>query len=160
MSQSGRNPLPDSDTHDPARSELTGCRKNVAYRGFEVDDTIGAGSFDYDTERQYLSVLLKFKIAVERYKYFSDASSNIHICRNSFVSRVEYRCREFALYRWKLVKKLIDAFATFKVIEQRSDRNAGTNKHKITAEDVRVSVGDIGKRDPRAFPFRCSVILP
>jgi hypothetical protein len=45
------------------------------------------------------------------------------------------------------VKKLIDAFATFKVIEQRSDRNAGTNKHKTTTEDVRVSVGDIGKRD-------------
>lgn len=38
------------------------------------------------------------------------------------------------------MKKLIDAFATFKVIEQRSDSNADTNKHKTTAEDVRVSV--------------------
>jgi hypothetical protein len=88
------------------------------------------------------------------------SSSNIRICRNSFVSGVEYRYCEFALYRWKLMKKLIDAFAAFKVIEQRSDRNAGTNKHKTTAEDVRVSVGDIGKRDHGAFPFRGSMILP
>jgi hypothetical protein len=41
---------------------------------------------------------------------------HIRICRNSFVSHVERRYYEFALYRWKLVKKLINAFATFNII--------------------------------------------
>ncbi len=71
----GRNPLLESDCHDAAWSDLTGCRKNVGYIGFEVDNTIRAGSHDYDAERQYLYVLLEFEIAVKSYKYFADAVS-------------------------------------------------------------------------------------
>ena len=37
----------------------------------EVNNAIGAGTYDHDTERQYFYVLLEFKIPVERYKYFA-----------------------------------------------------------------------------------------
>ena len=39
----------------------------------EVNNAIGAGTYDHDTERQYFYVLLEFKIPVERYKYFAYA---------------------------------------------------------------------------------------
>jgi hypothetical protein len=42
------------------------------------------------------------------------SSSNIRICRNSFVSRVEHSYGEFALYRWKLVQKLINALPDYR----------------------------------------------
>jgi hypothetical protein len=81
------------------------------------------------------------------------SSSNIRICRNSFVSRVEHSYGEFTLYRWKLVQKLINALTAFKVIEKRPDWNAGTDKHQTTAEDIRVSVRDICKRNHARSPF-------
>jgi hypothetical protein len=67
---------------------------------YEVGNAIGAGAHDQNAERQYLDVLLEFKVA-----------------------------------------------SAFKIIEKRSDRNPGTNKHQTTAEDIRVSVRNIGKRD-------------
>jgi hypothetical protein len=48
------------------------------------------------------------------------SSGNIRICRNGFVSRVEHCHGEFALYRWKLVQKLINTLPAFKVIEKRA----------------------------------------
>jgi hypothetical protein len=111
--------------------------------GREVNNAIGAGTNDHDTERQYL---------------FS--SSNIRICRNGFVSRVEHCYGEFALYRWKLAQKLVNALPAFKVIEKGADGNTGTDKHQTTAEDIRVSVRDIGKRDHVRSPFGSAPMLP
>lgn len=37
----------------------------------EVNQAIRAGTDNNDTEWQYLYVLLEFKIAIERYKYFA-----------------------------------------------------------------------------------------
>jgi hypothetical protein len=48
------------------------------------------------------------------------SSGNIRICRNRFVRRAEHFYGEFALYRWKLVQKFINALAAFKVIEKRA----------------------------------------
>jgi hypothetical protein len=123
----------------------------------EVNNAIGAGTHDDDTERQYFYVLLEFKIPVERYKF---SSSNIRICRNSFVSRVEHCYGEFTLYRWKLVQKLINALAAFKVIKKRPDWNTGTHKHQTAAEDIRIPVRDIGKRNHDRSPFGSAPMLP
>lgn len=73
------------------------------------------------------------------------SSTNSRICRNSFVCRVEHCDGEFALYRWKLVQKLINAFTAFEVIEKRADRYTGTDKYQTAAEDIGVSVRNIGK---------------
>src|SRR5277367_4673002 len=88
------------------------------------------------------------------------SSSSIRICRNSFVCRVEYCYSKFALYRWKLVQKLINALTPFQVIEKRADWNTRTDKHQTTAEDVRVSVGDIGKRYHNRSPVGFAPMLP
>src|ERR1700733_1602471 len=88
------------------------------------------------------------------------SSSNIRICRNSFVGRVEHCYGKFALYRWKLVQKFIDALTPFQVIEKRADWNTGTDKHQTAAEDVGVSVRDIGKRYHNRSPLGSVPMLP
>src|ERR1700736_4494550 len=81
------------------------------------------------------------------------SSSNIRICRNSFVGRVEHCYGKLALYRWKLVQKLINALTAFQVTEKRADWNTGTHKHQTTAENVGISVRNIGKRYHNHSPF-------
>ena len=85
---------------------------------------------------------------------------NSRLRGNSFVSRVEHCYGEFALYRWKLAQKLINALTALQVIEKRSDWNTGTDKHQTTAKDVWVSVGDIGKCDHVRSPFGSAPMLP
>jgi len=72
------------------------------------------------------------------------SSNNIRICRDSFVGCVKHRNGEFALYRRKLVQKFIKALATFQVIEKGADWNTSTDKHQAAAEDIGVSVRNIG----------------
>ena len=49
------------------------------------------------------------------------------------------------------------ALTAFKVVEKRADWNTGTDKHQTTAEDIRISVRDIGKcnhvRSPFGYPM-------
>jgi hypothetical protein len=52
------------------------------------------------------------------------------------------------------VQKLIDALTAFKVVEKRADWNTGTDKHQTTAEDIRISVRNIGKRNRVSFSIR------
>jgi hypothetical protein len=68
----------------------------------------------YDTERQYLSVLLKFKIAVKRYKYFTgavgtarqftvfDAGPTMTVHIGSLVSHKQWRevCRKILVKQY------------------------------------------------------------
>ena len=61
------------DRHDLAWTNLVRRQKNAGNMWREVNHAIGAGTHDYDTERQYFYILLEFKIAVERYKYFAYA---------------------------------------------------------------------------------------
>ena len=139
-----------TDRHDPAWTDLVCRQKNAGNMWREVNNAIGAGTHDHDAEWQYFYVLLEFKIAVERYKYFAYAvraaqsagkfpSSNIRICRNSFVSRVEHCYGEFALYRWKLVQKLIKALAAFKVIEI-PDYRFGVGQIDVLAKELEQTV--------------------
>jgi len=81
------------------------------------------------------------------------SSSNIRIGRNSFVRRVKHCNGEFALYGWKLVQKFIEALATFQVIEKRADWNTSTDKHQAAAEDIGVSVRNIGKCGHGTSPY-------
>jgi hypothetical protein len=100
---------------------------------------------------------------IERFDQQGTGEGSRHgllICRNSFISRVEHCYGEFSLYRRKLVQKLINALAAFKVIEKRADWNTGTDKHQTTAEDVRISVRDIGKRNHDRSPFGSAPMLP
>lgn len=62
-----------TDGRDPAWTDLARRRKNAGNVWREVNNAIGAGMHDHDTERQYFYVLLEFKIAVERYEYFAYA---------------------------------------------------------------------------------------
>ena len=59
--------------HNPAGTDLAHCQKNAGNLGREVNNAIGALTHHHDTERQYFYVLLEFKIAVERNKYFAYA---------------------------------------------------------------------------------------
>jgi hypothetical protein len=67
--------------------------------------------------------------------------------------RLEHCYGKLPLNRWKLVQKFVKALPTFKVIEERADRNTGTDKHQTAAQDIRVSVGDIGKCNHARTPI-------
>jgi hypothetical protein len=56
----------DTNRYNPARTNSARRLKYVRYVWREVNHAIGAGTHDYDTERQYFYVLLEFNIAVER----------------------------------------------------------------------------------------------
>jgi hypothetical protein len=62
-----------ADRHNPTGTDLAHCQKNAGNLGREVNNAIGAGTHDHDTERQYFYVLLEFEIAVERNKYLAYA---------------------------------------------------------------------------------------
>jgi hypothetical protein len=81
------------------------------------------------------------------------SSNNIRICRDSFVGCIKHRNGEFALYRWKLVQKFIKALATLQVIEKGTDWNTSTDKHQAAAEDIGVSVRNIGKCGHGTSPY-------
>jgi len=59
-----------TDRQDPPWTDLVRRQKNAGNMWREVNHAIGAGTHDHDTERQYLYVLLNFKVAVERYQRF------------------------------------------------------------------------------------------
>jgi hypothetical protein len=82
-------------------------------------------------ERQHLSI--------------PNPTNSTRICRDSFVGCIKHRNGEFALYRWKLVQKFIQALATFQVIEKGADWNTSTDKHQAAVEDIGVAVRNIGK---------------
>jgi hypothetical protein len=80
-------------------------------------------------------------------------TNSIRICRDNFVGCVKHRNCEFALYRWKLVQKFIKALATLQEIEKGADWNTSTDKHQAAAENIRVSVRNIGKCGHGTSPF-------
>jgi hypothetical protein len=60
-----------ADGHDLARTDLAHCQKYAGNMWIEICNPVGAGAYDHDTEWQNPYVLLEFKIAIERYKYFA-----------------------------------------------------------------------------------------
>jgi hypothetical protein len=60
-----------TDRDGSAWTDLGHRKQNARNLWSEVDKAIGAGTDDHDTERQNFYVLLEFKIAIERYKYFA-----------------------------------------------------------------------------------------
>jgi hypothetical protein len=81
------------------------------------------------------------------------SSNNIRICRDSLVGYIKHRNGEFTLYRWKLAQKFIKALATLQVIEKGADWNTSTDEHQAAAEDIGVSVRNIGKCGHGTSPF-------
>ncbi len=61
-----------ADGDDLAWADLNRRLKYSGNMWYEVRNTIGAGTHDQNAERQYLDVLLEFKVAVERYKYLAN----------------------------------------------------------------------------------------
>jgi hypothetical protein len=97
-------------------------------------------------ERQHLSI--------------SNPTNSIRICRNIFVGCIKHRNSEFAPYGWKLAQKFIKALATFQVIEKGADWNTSTDKHQAAAEDIGVSVRNVGKAGHGTSPFSVVSISP
>jgi hypothetical protein len=75
------------------------------------------------------------------------------IGRHVVVSSVEHCDSEFALHGWEPMQRLVQALATFQLIEERAHWNTGTDKHKTSAEDIGVSVCDSSKRKHGHSPY-------
>ena len=58
------------------------------------------------------------------------------------------------------MQKFIKALAAFQVIEEGADWNTGTDKHQAAAEDIGVSVRDIGKYGHGSSPYSAISISP
>ena len=87
------------------------------------------------------------------------------VCRGIFVKQYSHLAQQFRKPRrallWRIrVLQMGTGAETHQCSHRlqdnrkRADRNTGTDKHQTTAEYIRVSVRDIGKRDHGSFSFR------
>ena len=58
------------------------------------------------------------------------------------------------------MEELVERVASFKVIEERRDRNPRTDEHGCAAEDVRITVDDFQIRSHGSHPLSAESIAP
>jgi hypothetical protein len=83
------------------------------------------------------------------------------VCGKILVKQYSHLPRQFRRLhqapQWRIralqVQKFIKALATFQVIEKGADWNTSTDKHQAAAEDIGVSVRNIGKCGHGTSPY-------